>query len=129
MSLSFIILFSTTENPDVEHRKSQLKLIIAKLPRVNRDVLYYLLSFLNDLSTHKEKTKMGVSNLGMSVHYCVYTKKYLTFVIATCWAPNLLREPPSEEQSMQQMIADRYYNNNKNNNNKNNNNNIHPFFL
>lgn len=61
----FVVVVVTTENPDIEQRKCSLGMIVNKLPRVHRDVLYYLFAFLNELSTHKEKTKMGIPNLGM----------------------------------------------------------------
>lgn len=47
--------------------------MIQELPPSNRELLIYLLKFLNKVSQHSDKNKMTIENL------------------ATCWAPNLLR--------------------------------------
>jgi len=66
-------------------RKTNLRLMIRKLPEDNRKILTYLMHHLHKISLHCEKNKMTVNNL------------------ATCWAPNLLRP---EKETTEQMMND-----------------------
>lgn len=61
------------ENNDPERRMQNLRLLVQGLPTHNRDLLVYLIKFLNKLSQQSAVNKMTSSNL------------------ATCWAPNLLK--------------------------------------
>jgi len=61
------------KNDDVEARTRNLRLLVQGLPKSNKNVLIYLMQFLNKLSKHSQNNKMTLTN------------------IATCWAPNLLR--------------------------------------
>jgi len=61
------------KNDDSTARTRNLRMLVHGLPKSNKNVLIYLMQFLNKLSKHSQNNKMTLTN------------------IATCWAPNLLR--------------------------------------
>jgi len=72
-------LIKVAKNPNTDSKINNLKLIVSKLPKINKHSLIYLLKFLKEVANHSDVNKMTPTNLG------------------TVWGPNLIKEPPSEE--------------------------------
>ncbi|KAF2078095.1 hypothetical protein CYY_000566 [Polysphondylium violaceum] len=72
-------------NPDLLQRMLHLRMLVYGLPKVNRDLVIYIMTFLNKVAVNHLTNKMTASNL------------------ATVFAPNILRP---EKESLNQIMED-----------------------
>ncbi|ELP94225.1 hypothetical protein EIN_186520 [Entamoeba invadens IP1] len=56
---------------DISNNPDNIKELLNKLPSVNKEMVIYIISFLQELSAHFEETKMGVDNLAMVFSACM----------------------------------------------------------
>jgi len=58
-------LASIAEDQQIDSRLQALRVVIANMPKPNRNVLHYLISFLSQVASFSDKNKMNFTNLSI----------------------------------------------------------------